>query len=65
MNIFLNGSPYETNAGNLKQLCSHLGYKETEIATAINGEFIPRVARVETRINHDDKVEILSPRQGG
>ncbi len=65
MNIILNGEAFNTEAGTLEELCASLGYGNSQIATALNGEFVPKAARVETRINMNDKIEILSPRQGG
>ena len=42
-----------------------LGFAEGQVATALNGEFVPRQARAATRLAADDRVEIVAPRQGG
>ncbi|MGH1349330.1 MAG: sulfur carrier protein ThiS [Methyloligellaceae bacterium] len=65
LNIILNGSPFETEAVNLEQLCIALGYEGSKVATALNGAFIPRTSREDAKISLNDKIEILSPRQGG
>jgi sulfur carrier protein len=35
------------------------------VATALNGDFVPRDKRAATQIGNGDKVEIVAPRQGG
>ena len=65
LNIFLNGQPHQTKASNLDQLCLELGHSEVKVATALNGEFVPQNKRLQTALNENDKIEILSPRQGG
>jgi sulfur carrier protein len=41
------------------------GFAETGVATALNGDFVPRTARKTTQLVGGDQVEIVSPRQGG
>jgi len=41
------------------------GFGETKIATAINGTFVPANARDTQILKTDDKIEIVTPRQGG
>ena len=41
------------------------GFAEAAVATALNGEFVPRAARAETRLAANDTIEIVAPRQGG
>ncbi len=65
MKIHLNGKLIETDAKNLGQLCSQLGFEDKKIATAMNGYFVPVSERPQTSINENDEIEILSPRQGG
>lgn len=65
MRITVNGETQETQAVTLEQLCAALGYGEQRIATALNGEFIAAEERRATRLNEDDKVEIVAPRRGG
>jgi sulfur carrier protein len=63
--ILVNGEPQRTAAGTLAQLLEHLGFSATEVATAVNNEFVPRQDRARTPLAGDDKVEIVAARQGG
>ncbi len=65
MNIIINGEARSIAATNLKELCSVMGYDGVVIATALNGDFVPASERESRRLRDDDKVEILTPRQGG
>jgi len=65
LRITVNGEQQETQAATLEQLCAALGYGEQRIATAVNGEFVPSDARESLRLNANDKIEIVAPRQGG
>lgn len=65
LKIEVNGEPQQTEAQTLEELCTALGYTEMKVATALNGEFIPAAQRPETRLNQDDRIEIVAPRQGG
>jgi sulfur carrier protein len=46
-------------------LLSQLGFEQDQVATALNGAFVPKQARDATPLAADDKVEIVAPRQGG
>jgi sulfur carrier protein len=63
--IIVNGDPVATRAGTLAELLSELGHGGQRVATARNGDFVPERARAATRIEHDDRIEIVSPRHGG
>jgi thiamine biosynthesis protein ThiS len=63
--IVVNGEAAETAAANLAELIAELGHRETEVATALNGDFVPRSVRAQARLVPGDKVEIVAPRQGG
>ena len=63
--ILVNGERRETGAASLGELVAQLGFSEDQVATALNGDFVPRLARAATRLAADDKVEIVAPRQGG
>ncbi len=66
MNIRLNGEPAQTAAQTLHELLEGLGYDEdARIATAVNGDFVPASRRAECKLNGNDEIEILAPRQGG
>ena len=63
--ILVNGETVETAAATLAELVAARGQAEGEVATALNGEFVPRQARASTQLRAGDKVEIVAPRQGG
>ena len=63
--ILVNGERTETFAVSLSELLAQLGFDQNQVATALNGDFVPRQARAETGLAADDKVEIVAPRQGG
>ncbi len=46
-------------------LVASLGFAETQVATALNGDFVARDKRAATQLGDGDKVEIVAPRQGG
>lgn len=63
--IVVNGDAVETGAATLAELVAALDYNESQVATARNGDFVPRGARAETKLAADDSIEIVAPRQGG
>lgn len=63
--LIVNGEPTETDADTVAALVASLGFAETQVATALNGEFVARARRGATRLGDGDKVEIVAPRQGG
>ena len=65
LSLVVNGQALISRAETLAELISELGYGDAKVATARNGEFVPQAARRDTRLAPDDKVEIVSPRQGG
>lgn len=65
MKIILNGETSEIAGATLADLVAQRGLAERRIATAVNGEFVPAAIRGQTRLADGDRVEILSPMQGG
>jgi len=65
LRVSLNGEPRITEARTLAELVVEAGFAEAKIATAINGVFVPQSARADRVIAEGDRVEIVSPRQGG
>jgi sulfur carrier protein len=65
LRIIVNGEAIETQARTLAELIARLGHAEATVATARNGDFVPKSARAETRLESNDKIEIVAPRQGG
>jgi sulfur carrier protein len=63
--IVVNGETTETQAGTLAELIAQLGFDESAVASALNGDFVPRHARTRTRLSANDRIEIVTPRQGG
>jgi sulfur carrier protein len=63
--ILVNGEPTATRSATLAELLVELGYAAGEVATALNGAFVPRAARAGTPLTTQDAVEIVAPRQGG
>jgi sulfur carrier protein len=65
MRVEVNGKEIETEASTLLDLVSEYARLEAKVATALNGQFIAAGDRAATRLKSGDKVEIVSPRQGG
>jgi sulfur carrier protein len=65
MKICLNGEERDVAVATLAALVDETGLAARKIATAVNGAFVPAPAREETRLAEGDRVEILSPMQGG
>ncbi|MCP5426505.1 MAG: sulfur carrier protein ThiS [Gammaproteobacteria bacterium] len=65
MNIKVNAEDKQVEAATLAALCHELGYPEQGVATAVNGEFVPRQQRASQVLRDGDSVEILAPMQGG
>ncbi|HEY1244089.1 MAG TPA: sulfur carrier protein ThiS [Hyphomicrobiaceae bacterium] len=63
--IRLNGERLDTDTCTLAELVASQGFAATAVATAVNGAFVPREARVATLLTGGDEVEIVAPRQGG
>jgi sulfur carrier protein len=63
--ILVNGEATDTRAVSLADLVAELGFGENAVATALNGEFVPRHARAAIQLSAADRVEIVAPRQGG
>lgn len=61
----MNGEAQDTRAATLAELCEVLGYGDSRIATAVNGDFVAAAQRESTRLRENDKIEIVAPRQGG
>ena len=63
--LAVNGDPCAPLAATLEALLAELGHEPNAVATALNGEFVPRRKRADTPLKDGDCVEILAPRQGG
>jgi sulfur carrier protein len=65
LQILVNGEPFATEARDLEELCTSLGFTQAKVATAINGSFVASAKRGLTPLAPKDEVEIVAPRQGG
>jgi sulfur carrier protein len=65
VNIIVNGENRNIINVNLTFALDELGYKEMKLATALNGEFVSVQARDNINLKEGDKLEVLSPQQGG
>ncbi|APG46305.1 sulfur carrier protein ThiS [Phaeobacter porticola] len=65
MNITVNAKLHDLPADTLEGALRHLGYANSTVATAVNGQFVARTARSKTVLKDGDRLEILTPMQGG
>jgi sulfur carrier protein len=65
MQIEVNGKRLDVAAQTLAALLRELEYDERHVATALNQMFVRRMDRAETKLALGDRIEIVSPRQGG
>ncbi|GAA4660000.1 sulfur carrier protein ThiS [Bartonella pachyuromydis] len=65
MQIFVNGESVQTQVITLNLLLEELGYEGNWLATAVNAEVVPVSERNQFVLHEGDKIEILSPMQGG
>jgi sulfur carrier protein len=65
MNIEFNGKTIETKAENLTELLAERDIDPTTVATAVDGDFVPRSHYDRQPLIAEMKLEVLSPKQGG
>ena len=65
MKLTVNGEDREVAADTLGTLLAELDYESGWLATAVNSMVIRAADRPACRLRDGDRVEILSPRQGG
>lgn len=65
MKLIINGEEQQIEAGTLSALLTALDYEGDWLATALNGDLVPRAERAQTALNDGDRIEILAPKQGG
>ena len=64
--ITVNGEPRSVDAGaTLADLVAALGATPQSLATAVNGEFVPRAARAGVQLREGDAVFTFQPITGG
>jgi sulfur carrier protein len=64
MKIVLNGETRDVCAETLSDLLAECGFSG-RVATAVNEEFVPSSLRTTRELKDGDRVEVLSPMQGG
>ncbi|WP_372884832.1 sulfur carrier protein ThiS [Shimia sp.] len=65
MKITVNAQPHEVASAALAEALAELGFPGDSVATALNGQFVPRTARAATVLTEGDQLEVLAPMQGG
>ena len=65
LTIIVNGEMVETAASTLADLLADHQLGQARVATALNGVFVPAARRQQEKLKAGDRVEIVSPRQGG
>ena len=65
MKILVNAESQEVSAQVLGDILNELGYGDAKIATALNEVFVAKSARAQTKVATGDRLEIVTPRQGG
>ena len=65
MTFIINGEEQEVAVATLADLLAALDYEGDWLATAVNGELVHREDRPSFTLSDRDRVEILSPMQGG
>ena len=65
MRVLVNGAWREVSDNDLERALSELGYGDSVVATALNGEFVAASARNGTTLAEGDRIEVLAPMQGG
>ena len=64
--VTLNGEPRQLQSGaTLADLVASIGEQPLALATAVNGEFVPRDARAQTLLREGDAVFTFQPITGG
>ena len=65
MKILVNGDWRDVSSVDMASLLQELGYGESVVATALNGEFVPTATRAGAEVREGDRLEVLAPMQGG
>ena len=65
MRVQLNGRTIETSAITLAELMAEQQIDPRTVATALNGEFVPRSRSASQQLEAGSQLEILSTMQGG
>lgn len=63
--IQVNSETVTVKSEQLSELLIELGYGDSVVATAVNGDFVAQGNRANTHIKEGDRIEVLAPMQGG
>jgi sulfur carrier protein len=63
--LTVNGSPQTTTTRTLAQWLDQQGLKPQAVATALNGQFVPRTQRAAQVLNDGDNLVTFQPIEGG
>jgi sulfur carrier protein len=65
MTLFVNGEEQDIASSTLADLLVALDYHGEWLATAVNGELVHAEDRSDFTLSDSDRIEILTPMQGG
>lgn len=65
MKIEVNGEGRAVAGQTLAEALAELGWGAARVATAVNGEFVPKTMRAGLILKDGDRLEVLAPMQGG
>jgi sulfur carrier protein len=65
MRIVVNGRAIDVRAEALPAILEEIGYGGEKVATAVNEDFVPVAARDGVTLRAGDRLEVVTPRQGG
>ena len=65
MKLTVNGEAHEIAAATLAELLAALDYEGSWLATAVNSDLVHATERTLFQLKDGDRIEILSPMQGG
>ncbi|MDR0780574.1 MAG: sulfur carrier protein ThiS [Pseudomonadales bacterium] len=65
MQLQINGEERNVACTTLAELLTQLAYTSAAVATAVDGEFVPRTARDTFTLYQGMRIDIVAPIQGG
>jgi sulfur carrier protein len=65
MKLLVNGEPHDVSAQSLDALLAELEFEGEWLATAVNSELVRAAERQDCLLSEGDRIEILTPKQGG
>lgn len=65
MRLIVNGEDHHLDVRTLTDVLQQLEYEGGWLATAVNGELVHREERSDHIVREGDRIEVLTPLQGG